>query len=316
MIDPYYRTLEGIAILIEKDWLSFGHKFQDRLGHGQRNFNSDERGPIFIQFLECLYQLLVQYPTYFEYSEELLLFIADEMYSCRFGTFLCDKLKERLQMELPKKTVSIWSYVLNNKKKFYNAYYDSSTKVTLTVDVRPCAISLWNGYWLRFSVDPVKKTNFTNPQHLLQHKGMDLFKKSLEFEEIKRIENDKNEETVSTFQMEVKELRDELNVLRKSEKQWKSKWETDTNSLLSLCDNQKKELEKWVSSVKDQRNVVTEEEMEDLNQQFLSIQDIKINRKIQNKIVDSDELLLNYKTEIEELKKKIKILENQDENGP
>jgi hypothetical protein len=32
--------------------------------------------------------------------------------------------------------------------------------------------------------------------------------------------------------------------------------------------------------------------------------------------VDSDELLLNYKTEIEELKKKIKILENQDENGP
>ncbi|CAF4857571.1 unnamed protein product, partial [Rotaria socialis] len=58
MLDAHYRTLNGYMILIEKEWISFGHKFFLRIGHGDKS--DSERSPVFLQFLDCTFQLLQQ----------------------------------------------------------------------------------------------------------------------------------------------------------------------------------------------------------------------------------------------------------------
>ena len=69
LLDPFYRTFDGFKVLIEREWLSFGHKFSDRCGLGA----DGEQSPIFIQWLDCVYQLTKQFPTSFEFSTSYLV---------------------------------------------------------------------------------------------------------------------------------------------------------------------------------------------------------------------------------------------------
>ncbi|VVC98139.1 unnamed protein product [Leptidea sinapis] len=59
-LEPHYRTINGYQALIEKDWLSFGHKFTSRCGHVAGD--PRERSPVFTQLLDCTWQLLRQVP--------------------------------------------------------------------------------------------------------------------------------------------------------------------------------------------------------------------------------------------------------------
>lgn len=82
ILDPFYRTLEGFEIIIEKEWVSFGYKFDERCGHFKNEtVRADERSPVFVQFLDCVYQLISQYPTAFQFNSRLLLFLAHHAYS-------------------------------------------------------------------------------------------------------------------------------------------------------------------------------------------------------------------------------------------
>ena len=46
-----------IQVLIEKEWLSFGHKFAQRAGHGDDKHNDADRSPVFLQFIDCVWQV-------------------------------------------------------------------------------------------------------------------------------------------------------------------------------------------------------------------------------------------------------------------
>ena len=63
LLDPFYRTHVGFLTLIDKEWLAFGHRFQLRHILAQ---------PIFLQFLDAVYQLLRQQPQAFAFSPDYL----------------------------------------------------------------------------------------------------------------------------------------------------------------------------------------------------------------------------------------------------
>ncbi len=86
MLDGYYRTVQGFQALIEKDWLAFGHKFQDRCGHVISDPN--EISPIFSQFLDAVWQLTQMFPQAFQFNDKYLITIQEHAYSCQYGTFI------------------------------------------------------------------------------------------------------------------------------------------------------------------------------------------------------------------------------------
>lgn len=175
-LDPYYRTMEGFMILVEKDWLSFGHRFCERSAHlsspsvfhdnssrlsislaaeslslndkkenelndfttfasenpitsafkrHRYTTNMKLSSPVFQQFLDCVHQLLIQYPTAFEFNERFLRRLVYHLYSCQYGTFLFDNERERVLNHASKTTRSVWDYFRSRKREFTNLEYKS-----------------------------------------------------------------------------------------------------------------------------------------------------------------------------------------------
>eukprot|EP00767_Chilomastix_cuspidata_P008033 gnl/Chilomastix_cuspidata/901.p1 GENE.gnl/Chilomastix_cuspidata/901~~gnl/Chilomastix_cuspidata/901.p1 ORF type:complete len:997 (+),score=220.65 gnl/Chilomastix_cuspidata/901:70-2991(+) len=169
LMDPYYRTLDGFAVLIEKEWCAFGHMFATRTRHfgvsKMKGSEDDERrsgdkteatstfkesqvSPVFVQFLDCVHQVLAQFPDRFEFNEDFLLFILYHAYAGRCGTFMFDNEQDRVLHLVPRLTVSVWDLALydaRNRERFTNRSYDRAQagldKMSLGTAFLPVSLS-------------------------------------------------------------------------------------------------------------------------------------------------------------------------------
>ncbi|KAK6620975.1 hypothetical protein RUM43_011278 [Polyplax serrata] len=145
LLDPYYRTIEGFQVLVEREWLDFGHKFAYRCGHSVRSEELNERCPVFLQFLDCVHQLLIQFPCSFQYSQDYLVKLAQHTYSNLFGTFLCNCSQERNAYRVSERTFSVWKFL--KASNFKNHLYEDVSQVLWpSCNVRD--LVLWNEVYI------------------------------------------------------------------------------------------------------------------------------------------------------------------------
>lgn len=93
-LDPFYRTITGLQVLIQKEWVALGHPFSDRMGHVYNK--QADRSPVFLLFLDCVWQVLQQFPESFEFSETFLTTIWDMVFLPIFDTFQFNSEYDRL----------------------------------------------------------------------------------------------------------------------------------------------------------------------------------------------------------------------------
>ncbi|XP_030216568.1 phosphatidylinositol-3,5-bisphosphate 3-phosphatase MTMR2 isoform X2 [Gadus morhua] len=151
MLDGFYRTTRGFQVLLEKEWLSFGHRFQLRIGHGDKNHTDADRSPVFVQFIDCVWQMTRQFPAAFEFNENFLVTMLDHLYSGLFGTFLCNSEQQRVKEELPKRSMSLWSFINSQLEDFSNPLYVNYSNHVLFPVVSLRHLELWVGYYVRWN---------------------------------------------------------------------------------------------------------------------------------------------------------------------
>ncbi|CAF2239268.1 unnamed protein product [Rotaria magnacalcarata] len=100
LLRPKCRTIKGFCELIVREWVIRGHKFLERFGQVliDGSGNPGQESPVFLLFLDCVHQLIVQNPFLFEFTDYLLLEFYRNACYCYQHTFVFNDVLERLQM--------------------------------------------------------------------------------------------------------------------------------------------------------------------------------------------------------------------------
>ncbi|KAF7226560.1 myotubularin-related protein 11 isoform X1 [Nothobranchius furzeri] len=93
MCDPHCRTQHGFQGLVQKEWVMAGHRFYSRINYHRDN--DKEESPVFLLFLDCVWQLWFQFPSRFQLTDDFLLALHDSVHLPLFSTFLTNCQRER-----------------------------------------------------------------------------------------------------------------------------------------------------------------------------------------------------------------------------
>ena len=110
--------------------------------------SENQKSPVFIQWLDAVYQIMHQNMTKFEFNTDLLYFLASEIFTGKYGTFLFNNEQERERYHARKKTVSIWTYVKENEFRFLNPIYNPEDNLPFVMNYK--RVQLWSKYFFRF----------------------------------------------------------------------------------------------------------------------------------------------------------------------
>lgn len=194
LLDPYCRTQQGFQHLIQKEWVALGHPFMERLHH--INAAESEESPVFLLFLDCVWQLMQQCPSSFEFSETYLTTIWDSAHISVFDTFLFSsqkQLKDAYGQIGISGSHSVWNwsqqFLPQNTMFFRNPLYMLNSYQKITVAIPPLQIRPWSlnstrdvrrnsqKRSVRMSCHEIKsKINYKSQENLLE---IDPFIKSL-----------------------------------------------------------------------------------------------------------------------------------------
>ena len=154
LLDPFYRTLWGFQVLIEKEWCTMAYPWVERLGHCTDDFfRSETCSALMVLWLDAVYQLITHYPDAFEFKSSLPCTLGRHLYSCRFGNFLGGTEESRTRLGLAKNTLSFWSFVNAQRSEFLNDSTDVGTRYSPNEWLDGLAVPQHVKYWKEFHND-------------------------------------------------------------------------------------------------------------------------------------------------------------------
>jgi len=150
-LDHYYRTFNGFCALIEKEWAENNFYWSSTQGNALDPKPKGEAtcpvvAPQFLFFLNCVWLMLQERGWLFQFTEELLLFLADSSSNGRFGTF------NRSTEETSKGYPSVWEFLKRQKKSYLNPFYKESYRLDPSALLFECLepkLPIWTALFLR-----------------------------------------------------------------------------------------------------------------------------------------------------------------------
>ncbi|XP_042220844.1 myotubularin-related protein 10-B-like isoform X2 [Homarus americanus] len=127
ILDPQVRTIRGFHCLIQKEWVALGHPFSTRLGHTRNQV--EEQSPVWLLFLDCVYQVSVQHYAALEFTSEYLVALWHSAHCSLHSSFMFNSINAKytaanvLQRENPHQPIylrPVWSWWGENRSLLRN----------------------------------------------------------------------------------------------------------------------------------------------------------------------------------------------------